>query len=164
MKKTFSTIAAMLMLLLTASSYSSSNSGTEVGEFAPSLKVCNDSTTADLSQMQGKYVLLTFWTSADAASRINCKKYDAWMEANNPTGLRHVSVNFDKEPTLFEEIAKRDGLDAKSQFNVRGKEAAKIIRDFRLADGYGTMLIAPDGRIAKINPNPSDLQHEFSSL
>ncbi|MDE7376969.1 MAG: SCO family protein, partial [Muribaculaceae bacterium] len=71
--------------------------------------------------------------------------------------LRHVSVNFDQEPALFAEIAKRDGLDMAQQFNVTGAQANNIASDYGLDHGFGSMLIAPDGRIAKVNPSLSEL-------
>lgn len=157
MKKTFLAAPLAALMILTASSYSDERGGTRPGDFAPRFEVGNASAKVDLGQLRGQYVLLTFWSSADAPSRIEAGKYAAWMGDNANANVRHISVNFDDEPALFAEIAKRDGLDLMAQYNVAGAEAEKIISDYGLDKGYGTMLIGPDGRIAKLNPTASDL-------
>lgn len=157
MKKTFFATALAATLLLTASSYSDERGGTRPGDFAPRFEVENPDAKVDLGQLRGQYVLLTFWSSADAPSRIAAGKYSAWVNGNDGANVRHISVNFDDEPALFAEIAKRDGLDMVNQFNVTGPQANNIAADYGLDQGFGSMLIAPDGRIAKVNPSLSEL-------
>lgn len=157
MKKTLLSIALMAMLLFATSAYNRDAIGTRVGDSVPALAVANEQAAVDLNQMRGEYVLVTFWSSADAASRVQCNQYASWMKSNQPQGLQHISVNFDKEPQLFQEIARRDKLDTSAQFNVQGEDAARIFSDFGLADGYGSLLISPDGRIDAINPTTSEL-------
>lgn len=157
MKRTFFAASLAALLLLTASSYSEENGGTRPGDFAPRFEVQNPSAKVDLGQLRGQYVLLTFWSSADAPSRIAAGKYAAWMSGNENANVRHISVNFDEEPALFSEIARRDGLDMTAQYHVAGAEAESIASDYGLDQGYGTMLIGPDGRIAKLNPSVSEL-------
>lgn len=157
MKKSFFAAAIAATLLLTASSYSDDHGGTRPGDFAPRFEVQNSDADVDLGQLRGQYVLLTFWSSADAPSRIAAGKYSAWVNGNGGTNVRYISVNFDEESTLFAEIAKRDGLNMAQQYNVTGAQAQSIASDYGLDKGYGTMLIGPDGRIAKINPSESEL-------
>ncbi len=157
MKKTIFMIALMAVMLVSTSGHSRGDAALSSGEFAPELQLSADSYSTALSLMRGDYVLLTFWSSENAESRINCNAYSAWVKGCQPSNLRHVGVNFDQEPALFSEIARRDGMDMEAQFNVRGTDADHIISDYHLAQGYGTMLIGPDGRIAAINPTTSDL-------
>lgn len=155
MKRTFFAAALAALMLLTASSARDERGGTRPGDFAPRFEVEGSGAKVDLGQLRGQYVLLTFWSSADATSRIDAAKYDAWMSGRQD--VRHISVNFDDEPALFAEIAKRDGLDMTAQYHVEGAAAEKIISDYGLEKGYGSMLIGPDGRIAKLNPTASEL-------
>lgn len=157
MKRTFFAAAFAAALLLTASSYSDEHGGTRPGDFAPRFEVENPDAKVDLGQLRGQYVLLTFWSSADAPSRIAAGKYSAWINGNENANLRHISVNFDEEPMLFAEIAKRDGLDMTSQYHVAGAQAESIASEYGLDQGFGSMLIAPDGRISKVNPSLSEL-------
>lgn len=147
----------MALMLFSTSGLNNHRSGLKIGEKAPELSLNNSAETLKLSQMKGNYVLLTFWSSSDAASRIDCSKYSTWINANAPENLRHLSVNFDEHPELWREIAKRDNLAENAQFNVSGSKAAKIISDFGLEHGYGSVLIAPDGKVIGFDPKISEL-------
>lgn len=155
MKRTFFAAALAATVLLTASSYSDEHGGTRPGDYAPRFEVQNSGAKVDLGQLRGQYVLLTFWSSSDASSRIAAAKYSTWSKDNS--NVRHISVNIDDEPALFAEIAKRDGLDMTAQYHVGGARAESIVSDYGLDQGFGSMLIGPDGRISKVNPSMADL-------
>ena len=157
MKKTVFTIALMALLLISTSAYNQEDQGIRKGDNAQSLVIENAEQSFDLAKMKGSYVLLTFWSSTDAQSRIDCNKYVSWKEANPASNVKHVSINFDTEKVLFDEIVLRDGLDENAQFNVQGSDAAGIVKDFRLANGFGSMLIDPQGKVVAINPSTSSL-------
>lgn len=160
MKQTLLSIALLLMAMFVTSGYNRDNAGLAPGEFAPALSATAKEKSISLYSMRGSCVLLAFWTSADAASRIQANAYGKWAESNSEGGLRFVGVNFDEEPALFEEIARRDNLDLQSQINVQGDEARKIMKDFSLDHGFGALLVGPDGRIIAVNPSTSAL-NEF---
>jgi len=157
MKQTLLSIVLLLFVIFVTSGYNRDNAGLGIGEFAPALSAKTNEKSISLESMRGEYVLVTFWSSSDAESRIQANVYDAWANVNAGDGWRAVGVNFDSEPALFEEIARRDNLDTRSQINVQGDEARKIRKDFRLDNGFGSMLIGPDGRIIAVNPSTSDL-------
>lgn len=157
MRKTLFTIALMAMMLFSTSALNKHRAGLEIGETAPELILSQADNDIKLSQLRGDYVLLTFWSSADAASRIECNRYSAWINANASEKLRHLSVNFDEHPELMAEIVKRDNLDENAQFNVSGQQAAKIINDYGLSRGFGSVLIGPDGRVLRFDPEKSEL-------
>ena len=74
-------------------------------------------------------------------SPIPCNEYQTLLRSHDFSGqLQVISVNFDRSKKLFEEIVRKDNLDAKSQFYVQGDKAAKIIDDYRLKDGYQTFF------------------------
>lgn len=147
-----------VVALIASSGYSKSPVGVFPGDIAPEVRIDTDSAFS-LSSTRGRYVLLTFWSSTDANSRQACNHYTSLA---NELGdkLQHVSVNFDTDPQLFNEIVRRDGLGTESQFNVQGEQAARIAQDYHLEGGFGTVLINPDGRIGTINPS----DHELLSL
>ncbi|MCC8120281.1 MAG: redoxin domain-containing protein [Bacteroidales bacterium] len=164
MKKTIFTIALMAVMLIATSGLSRGEAALAPGSVAPELNLTSDSQSTALSLMRGDYVLLSFWSSSDAASRVQCNAYSAWVNDCHDAKIHHVGVNFDQEPALFHEITRLDGLDKATQFNVSGSAADRIISDYQLAQGYGTMLIGPDGRIAAINPSTSDLSSLLHTL
>ena len=157
MKQTLLSIALLLLVIFVTSGYNRDNAGLEPGDFAPALSAKTNEQSISLESMRGDFVLVTFWSSSDAESRIQANIYGAWADSNSGDGWKAVGVNFDSEPELFQEISRRDNLDPRSQINVQGAEARKIIKDFRLDSGYGSMLIGPDGRILAVNPSTSDL-------
>ena len=74
MKKTLLAVAAIAMLLVFSSAYNEKAIDSRVGYLAPNFTVSNADTTVSLQDLKGNYVLLTFWSSADAQSRISiCK-------------------------------------------------------------------------------------------
>lgn len=164
MKKAFSIIALFAMLLLTSSAYSEPSPQVRPEKFeAPELELNNDNDTLSLSLMRGKYVLLTFWSSTDATSRVACNRYTTLAKRyKSNKQFSHVSVNFDRSGKLFNEIVRRDRLDAKTQFNVQGEEAAQINADFHLENGLETVLIDPDGMIIAHNPSDETLSQVLS--
>jgi len=134
--------------------------GVMPGNVAPMLSLKNDVSNFNLSDYQGKYVLLSFWSSGDAKSRMLCNSYDAWVNSNDPRNekVKLVGVNFDDNNILFSQISScRQPTMLKTQFNAKGKNAEKINSDYHLAAGYGTLLIGPDGRVVAANPSIDSL-------
>ena len=153
-------IALMAVMVFSTSGFNEQRFGTQVGDLAPMLNLSNAEKTTTLSADRGNYVLLTFWSSADAVSRQRCHEYDVWYRSN---GNRHhemslYGVNLDNSKGLFNEIVKIDKLEAESQFFARDAKSDNIVRDFALANGYKSLLIGRDGRILKVNPTLNDLE------
>lgn len=157
MKKLVSTIALFAVMLLVTSAKNSDITSLSEGDEAPALRVENTTGTIDLKDCKGEYVLLTFWSTSDAQSRRDCNVYSSWFEKNRPANVRHISVNFDFERILFDEIVKLDKLDANTQFNVQGVAAIRLQEEYDLQEGYGSVLIDRDGRIRRFNPSVSEL-------
>lgn len=157
MKKTLFIIALSALAFMATSGFGNDNPAMNPGAFAPELRVGNADSILELSHLRGKNVLLAFWSSADAASRIDNNAYAAWASECSPETLQYVAVNIGDDPELFAAIVKADGLDTRAQYTTTGEEAERIKSDFRLAEGYGAVLIGPDGRIRAFNPSKSEL-------
>ncbi len=133
-----------------------------IGSKMPNIEVRNNESTVNLKQMNGRYVLVDFWSAADGKSRLKSNQYNALgIEKNDH--VERVSVNFDRSENLFKEIVSRDRLDPSSQFHVNDSQAEKLIRRFGLDDGFKSYLIGPDGRIESVNPDPAYLARKFHS-
>lgn len=157
--KKFFVIAALMAIMLVASS--ATNRGfykIAPGSIAPMLTVNDSEKSFDLASLRGRYVLLSFWSSTDAPSRESVNRYSkALRNMQDTAAIAHIAVNFDSSHKLFEEVVKRDGLDAKAQFNASSSQPEKIIANFNLTSGYGSVLIGPDGKIIEVNPGISNL-------
>ncbi len=127
------------------------------GRLTPELIVGNNDSTIDLRSL---YVLVDFWSAADAASRLKSNEYNTLgLEENS--NVERISINFDRSRRLVEEIVSRDRLNRNSQYYVNAEHAGKIIRDFKLQDGFKSYLIGPNGRILAVNPDMDYLKSMF---
>jgi hypothetical protein len=106
--------------------------------------------------MKGKYVLLTFWSSADAESRISNLTYDKIAKTYKGS-LEYVAVNYDHSPRVYGEIKKIDDLRQSSQFRDNKGSSSSIYTDYRLAQGFNSYLIDRNGTIIAINPTSQQL-------
>lgn len=160
MKKTSRTLllaALFVSLLIVSVAYRAGHGGTRVGDHAPALTFDSEPSDA-LRALRGKYVLLCFWSATNAPSREAVDNYSAWVERQPNSGVGLLAFNLDKSETLFREIVKRDGLNQQLQFRLDEKGTGRLMRDYGLRPGtYGTLLIAPDGRIVAHNPATSAL-------
>ncbi len=144
--------ALFVSLLIVSVAYHSGPLRTRVGDIAPALSFDSKPGPA-LQALKGKYVLLSFWSSTNAPSRQAVGDYSSWLRSRRNGNVGMIAFNLDRDEPLFREIVKRDGLNQSLQFRLSDKATERLMRDYRLADGqYGTLLIAPDGRILAHNP------------
>lgn len=139
------------------------------GAKAPVFKVERADSLVLLNDLKGQWVLLQFWTSADALSRLAVKEYSrincsVAAEGSSAARFRHLAVNLDRSQRLFDEIVRRDGLDAKSQFHV-GDAAmrATLAGSYHLDNGMKAFLIDPDGQIVAVDPSADTISRLLPS-
>ena len=156
MKKTLLAVAAIAMLLVFSSAYNAKVIDSRVGYQAPNFTVSNADTTVSLQDLKGDYVLLTFWSSADAQSRISNMHYDRIAGASS--NLQHIAVNYDRSALVFGEVSKIDNLQNGSQFFDAEGHESQLHKTYRISSmGYRTLLIDPNGEIISENPSDSEL-------
>ena len=153
MKKTISIIVLFAVLVISVSAYSGRIYEAAEGYKAPLFTVEKSDTTISLADLRGRYVLVNFWSSADAQSRMRANQYDALSNDLSQEQFCQLSVNLDRSERLFREIVRRDNLSAKSQFHVSDGEAACISGAYHLNEGFNSFLIDPEGRIVELNPD-----------
>ncbi len=157
MKKTFLIAALFLGLLIVSAAFNKTERNTEIGKDAPEITISTAGDTIDLNSLKGKYVLISFWASDDACSRAAANNYTAWTNRHKNTNLSYVGINFDDSKTLFNEIVRLDGLNPVQQHNVSGDDAKDLEMKYHLDDGYGSLLIDPEGKIIAHNPTDTEL-------
>ncbi len=106
-----------------------------------------------LSDLKGKYVLVNFWDSHNAVSRIAAGEYDRFFRDNKHKNIQLLSVNTDDNLKLFNEIVRNDGLDSLTQFHIRNVKAHGISPGYHPEGGYSSYLINPAGKIIAVNPS-----------
>ena len=146
-KQTILTGSLLLALIVASAGIGTQPSDTAVGKKAPVVQLDRVQSAINADELKGKYVLITFWSSSDAASREACNRYNAWFNVNHPDDARFVGINFDDSPEMFREIVRRDSLNPADQYCVSRPEAEAIFRTYHLEKGYGSLLVSPQGRI-----------------
>ncbi len=162
MKKTISIIVLFAVLIISVSAYTGRVIDAKEGYSAPYFEVENTDSVVALDDVRGKYLLLTFWASSDADSRIRCNQYDSFAQQSDNERFCFLSVNFDRSERLFREIVRRDNLNSKTQFYVQGDKAAQLRSAYHLGDGFQSFLIDPQGRVVAHNPSTSLLTQLLS--
>lgn len=145
-------IVLFAVLLITVSAYSGRVYEAADGYKAPALTLTNSDSTMSLADLRGRYVVLTFWASNDAASRVEAGELDAYAANVDEEQFCLVSVNLDRSEGLFREIVRRDNLKAGAQYHANADEAVKIKEAYHLNNGFKSFLIDPEGRIIATNP------------
>lgn len=157
MNKSLLIIAILGLLTLFTSAYYSAPADSRIGCKAPSLQLGNSNNDlSPLKQYRGEKILLTFWSSDDAESRLNNMRYDR-MSRGDGIDYTHVSVNLDRSESVFNQIVAIDNLDRSAQFTTAEDMQDDIIKSWRLEDGYHSLLIDPNGVIIAIDPTPETL-------
>lgn len=151
-------IAIFAVLLVSMSAHTERVYEAADGFSAPDLTVDNSHSALSLSDLKGKYVLVTFWASSNAQSRISAARYDDFSKSLDEERFCLLSVNFDRSERLFREIVRRDNLSAKSQFYVSGSNAETIFENYHLGNGFQSFLINPQGKIVATNPSNDTLK------
>ena len=156
MNKTLLTIAILALLTLFTSAYYSAPADSRIGYKAPQLVLGNSNNNlSPLQQHRGENVLLTFWTSADAGSRLDNMRYDRISRSDNAAFI-HVSVNLDRSENVFKSIVDLDNLDRSTHFSA-ASNAHQVIKAWRLDEGYHSFLIDRHGKIVAVDPTAKDL-------
>lgn len=155
MKKTMVIIAIIGFLLLSSSAGTERYFKTAEGLKAPSFEMlASDGTVVSTSDFAGRFVIVNFWASNDAGSRMAAKLYNGYVESVGEEQVSLLSVNFDSNRELVNEIVRRDNLSARSQFDVQSKSSIEDILDkFDMHNGLKSFLLNPEGRILAINPS-----------
>ena len=100
------------------------------------LEVANTTSHLSTSDLKGKYVLINFWDSHNAVSRIAAGEYDRYYRTHRNNNLRLLSINTDDNRKLFDEIVRRDGLDSLTQFHINNVKARGISPGYHTEGGY----------------------------
>lgn len=162
MKKLFALIAGFVMLLLSTSAFVDKRQEAVLGEKAPVLVVNRGDSAVSLESLEGNWVILSFWSAADAQSRFSQNEVAAYARSiADPVkagGLEIVSVNFDRSEKLMKEIVKLDDLDENSQFHIEDADEANALRKaYRMNEGLRTFVINPAGELVAADPTLADL-------
>ncbi len=135
--------------------------GLNVGDIAPDFKIQSMSTgqpLAELSDMKGKYVLLSFWASYDAHSRMqNASLSNVLRSASRNENVEMVSVSFDEYQSIFKETVRKDQIVTPTCFVETEGESSGLFKKYRLNRGFTNYLLDENGVIIAKNISAAEL-------
>ena len=135
--------------------------GLNVGDIAPDFKIQSMSAgqpLAELSDMKGKYVLLSFWASYDAHSRMQNASLSNALHSTSPNNnVEMVSVSFDEYQSIFEETIRKDQIVTPTCFVETKGESSGLFKKYRLGRGFTNYLLDENGVIIAKNISAAEL-------
>ena len=135
--------------------------GLNVGDIAPDFKIQSMSAgqpLAELSDMKGKYVLLSFWASYDARSRMqNASLSNVLRSASRNDNVEMVSVSFDEYQSIFKETVRKDQIVTPTCFVETKGESSGLFKKYRLGRGFTNYLLDENGVIIAKNISAAEL-------
>ena len=139
--------------------------GLSVGEYAPdfvmtdALSKDNDPAQKKLSELHGNYVLVNFWASYDALSRIRNIELSRALEQTDAARrqIEFVSVSFDDFESIFRETIRRDRIVGTGCFVDTSGSKSEIFKDYELNKGLTNYLLDDNGMIIAKNISVAEL-------
>lgn len=149
-------MTTLVLVLIFTSASGTIASDSRIGSKAASFTIGNDSSVVTLGNFSGKCVLLSFWSSADAVSRLDNMRYSKLAQGNDKLEL--VSVNFDRSRALFNEVVLADSLDTSCQYYCERQDRKQFDQRWGTAEQFNTYLIDTRGVVVAVNPSESELK------
>ena len=134
--------------------------GLNVGDIAPDFKIetmSAEQPSAELSGMKGKYVLLSFWASYDAHSRMQNASLSNALRSTARNNVKMVSVSFDEYQSIFEETIRKDQIVTPTCFVETKGEYSGLFKKYRLGRGFTNYLLDDNGVIIAKNISAAEL-------
>ena len=135
--------------------------GLNVGDMAPDFKIQTmsaEQSQTELSDLKGKYVLLSFWASYDAQSRMQNASLSNALHSTSPNNnVEMVSVSFDEYQSIFEETIRKDQIVTPTCFVETKGESSGIFKKYRLGRGFTNYLLDDNGVIIAKNISAAEL-------
>ena len=135
--------------------------GLNVGDIAPDFKIQSltaGQPLAELSDMKGKYGLLSFWASYDAHSRMqNASLSNVLRSASRNDNVEMVSVSFDEYQSIFKETVRKDQIVTPTCFVETKGESSGLFKKYRLGRGFTNYLLDENGVIIAKNISAAEL-------
>ena len=140
--------------------------GLSVGDVAPDFRI--ESTSGEqyplkLADFKGRYVLLSFWASYDAQSRMQNVSLNNILRSDAPN-VKMVSVSFDEYRSVFEETIRKDQIVTPTCFVETQGEDSGLFKKYRLNRGFTNYLLDGNGVIIAKNISAAELSARVKEL
>ncbi len=171
MKTRFIYLGISLLILVVACKTSAPLVGVQAGNIAPEISALKaDNTTAKLSEMRGKLVLVEFWDSNNAVAKKNHFEIQRMYmkfkqtEFKEGSGFDIYSISIDTDKALWEKTVIADGITWPYKVIDTKAWNAQPVLDYRIASLPKYFLINEDGEIINHNILITDLEQILTKL
>lgn len=140
--------------------------GLNVGDVAPDFIIestLNEQHKLDLTDLKGRYVLLSFWASYDAPSRMKNVRLNNALRSTARNNVEMVSVSFDEYQSVFKETIRKDQIVTPTCFVETQGEDSGLFKKYRLNRGFTNYLLDGNGVIIAKNISAAELSAYFHS-
>ena len=133
--------------------------GLNPGDIAPEFSIQSEEENERLSlkNLKGKYVLLSFWASYDAQSRLHNTMLSNVLQSQNGRNLKMVSVSFDEYQSIFKETIRKDEIVEPICFVETKGDKSDLFRKYNLNRGFSNYLLDENGIIITKNISAAEL-------
>lgn len=126
-----------------------------LGRKAPELVLCNEAQPLNLRAAEGGYILLSFWASYDAVSRVQNAMLNHAVQEN--AHVEMISISFDRYRSVFDATVRQDGIKASDcRLEMEGEDS-DIFKAYDLKSGFKNYLIDSKGVIVAKNITAAEL-------
>ena len=140
--------------------------GLNLGDIAPDfeIKTVSNEQTIDLDELKGKYVLLSFWASYDAQSRMQNVSLSNALRSASCENVEMVSVSFDEYQSIFTETVRKDQIVTPTCFvETKGKKSG-LFKKYNLNRGFTNYLLDDNGVIVAKNISATELSDYLKNI
>lgn len=133
--------------------------GLNPGDIAPEFKIqsVQKDKSLSLNSLKGKYVLLSFWASYDAQSRLHNTMLSNVLQSQDGRNLEMVSVSFDEYQSVFKETIRKDEIVEPLCFVETKGDKSDLFRKYNLNRGFSNYLLDENGIIIAKNISAAEL-------
>ena len=151
-------VAVLLFSLTAFIDKDKPTTGLSVGNKAPDFSIEEHNMRACLKALKGNYVLLSFWASYDAQSRMqNVSLSNVLRSASRNENVEMVSVSFDEYQSVFKETVRKDQIVTPTCFVETKGEYSGLFKKYRLGRGFTNYLLDDNGVIIAKNISAAEL-------
>ena len=126
-----------------------------IGDMAPELVINGERHSLSVPDTVGRFTLLSFWASHDAASRAKNAAFGHLTKCDDR--VKMVSVSFDRYASVFRATVEQDSLAEADCHMETGGTDSDAFKAYHLEHGFTTCLLDKDGRILALNLEPEEL-------
>ena len=135
--------------------------GLNVGDMAPDFKIQTmsaEQSQTELTDLKGKYVLLSFWASYDAQSRMQNASLSNALHSTARNNVKMVWIlSFDEYQSIFKETVRKDQIVTPTCFVETKGESSGLFKKYRLGRGFTNYLLDENGVIIAKNISAAEL-------